>query len=118
MNKFLKEILEQPDAIDNTLEYYISSDGKKALEKLKKKVDSEHFEQIIFTGMGSSYFASHAASTLFNSMGTGSFSINSSELLHYNMSLLKKKIFSLSFRDSINPSFSMKIKISSRFFLL
>ncbi len=100
MNKFLAEILEQPSALARTLNYYTNFEGKMAIENVKKIINKEDFEQIIFTGMGSSYFTSHAASDLFNGLGISSFVINSSELLHYNLSLLEKKTLLICFSQS------------------
>jgi glutamine---fructose-6-phosphate transaminase (isomerizing) len=100
MNKFLEEISEQPDALDRTLQYYINSDGRELLDELKDIITTERFEQILFTGMGSSYFTSYAASCLFNSLGIRSYSINSSELLHYNLCLLTRKTLLVSFSQS------------------
>jgi len=91
MNKFLAEILEQPDAIENTLSYYLSSEGQKLLNCVKEIFSDNKIEQIIFTGMGSSYFTSHAASCLFNEFKIHSFAINASELLHYNLSLFERE---------------------------
>ncbi len=100
MNKFLAEIMEQPQALEKTLQYYLSEEGKSLLEKVKNGIDTNQFEQIIFTGMGSSYFTSIAASTLFNNLGIHSFSINASELLHYNSSILTKKTLLICFSQS------------------
>ena len=61
------------------------------MEKIKKTVSERHIEQIIFTGMGSSFFLSHAASSLFNGLNIHSTYINTSELLHYNLSLFEKQ---------------------------
>lgn len=91
MNKFLEEIFEQPEAIKKMLDYYKDSAGKQILGKVKFAIDENAFEQIIFTGMGSSYFISHAASTLFNELKIYSYVLNASELLHYNLSLLARK---------------------------
>ncbi|VAW10563.1 Glucosamine-6-phosphate deaminase [isomerizing], alternative [hydrothermal vent metagenome] len=100
MNKFLAEILEQPIALEKTLNYYIDLEGKNALKNVKKAFIENDFEQIIFTGMGSSYFTSSAASSLFNSLNIPSFVINASELLHYNHSLLQKKTLLICFSQS------------------
>jgi glutamine---fructose-6-phosphate transaminase (isomerizing) len=91
MNKFLEEILEQPGSIENLLSFYTSSEGLELLGRVKKTISDNKIEQIIFTGMGSSYFTSYAASCIFNELKIHSFVINASELLHYNLSLFEKE---------------------------
>lgn len=91
MKKFLDEIIEQPVAIENTLKYYATLPGKNSLESVRKALCTEKYEQIIFTGMGSSFFVSHAASILFNEFKMNSYVLNTSELLHYNLPLLERK---------------------------
>ncbi len=100
MNKFLAEILEQPSALKSTLDHYVDFEGKDALESIKRAIKDNNFEQIVFTGMGSSYFTSYAASTLFNTLKIPSFVINASELLHYNISLIEKKTLLICFSQS------------------
>ena len=100
MNDFLNEILEQPSALTTTLNYYMDSEGSATLKKIKNSFDEKKFEQIIFTGMGSSYFTSYSASNLFNDYGIKSFVVNSSELLHYNASLLTEKTLLICFSQS------------------
>lgn len=107
MNKFLNEILEQPDAIQNALSFYLSSEGQTLLKRVKKVISENKIEQIIFTGMGSSYFTSHAASSLFNELKIQSFVINASELLHYNLSLLEKETVLICLSQS-GESFEIK----------
>lgn len=91
MNKFLTEIMEQPDSLDATLQYYLSEGGKKKLENLRELFREENFKEVVFTGMGSSYFTSYAASCLFNSLGIHSYVVNASELLYYHFSLITDK---------------------------
>lgn len=88
MNKFLYEIMEQPVAIGNVIDFYSSKEGKRLLKQIEKLIYSEAIELIVFTGMGSSYFISFAAANLFNQFGIHSVYINTSELLHYNLSLI------------------------------
>jgi glucosamine--fructose-6-phosphate aminotransferase (isomerizing) len=90
MNKFLQEIHEQPAVILNLLDFYTSQAGESLLIKAKKIISQYSIEQIIFTGMGSSYFVSHAASELINNLKMYSFVINGSELIHYNLPLLDR----------------------------
>jgi glucosamine--fructose-6-phosphate aminotransferase (isomerizing) len=91
MNKFLTEILGQPKSLKATLDYYLDKAGEDSLKKIKDLLSKEEFKQIIFTGMGSSYFTSYSASCLFNSLGIHSFVVNTSELLYYHSSLITEK---------------------------
>jgi len=85
MNKFLSEILEQKKALKNTLSYFMS-DEFNSVSKLKNK----KFRHLIFTGMGSSNFSSQYSATLLNDLAykVPSYSINTSELLHYQLNLI------------------------------
>lgn len=91
MNRFLQEILEQPEALEELLGFYKTREGIDLLEKADNILKNHKIEQIIFTGMGSSWFVSHAASILFNEMKMNSFAINASELLHYNQNLFERE---------------------------
>ena len=90
MNKFLKEIEEQPGALKETLHYYTEGDGKNSLNRVVTLWQSGQYDKIIFTGMGSSYFISYAATCLLNLQNIKSFAVNAGELLHYQFSLLDK----------------------------
>ncbi|MEP6949622.1 MAG: SIS domain-containing protein [Ginsengibacter sp.] len=107
MNKFLDEIFEQPAAIDNVLNFYSGAEGKKKLAEVKAVIDDNKIEQVIFTGMGSSYFISHAASILFNQLKFESLVVNASELLHYNFPILKKHTLLICISQS-GESFEIK----------
>ena len=91
INKFLKEIFEQPQALKNTLDYYIQGDGGINLEKVSAIWERGKFDEIIFTGMGSSYFAPHTANCILSNSGIVSSTINAGELLHYHLPLLREK---------------------------
>ena len=88
MNQFLKEIMEQPTAIGNIVDFYSGNKGINLLTKIKDNIAQQSIKQVIFTGMGSSFFISFAAASIFNQFGIHSMYINTSELLHYNLSLL------------------------------
>lgn len=90
MNKFLKEILEQTDALKATLEFYESTPGKELIRKAMDLYRNQATTNILLTGMGSSFFTSYLASCLLNAYGIRAFAINASELLHYHFSLLQK----------------------------
>jgi len=107
MNKFLQEILEQPKAIENIVDFYTSAEGMNLLKKIKTTLSEKNIEQVIFTGMGSSFFISHAASEFFNSLDIYATYVNTSELLHYNFSLLKKQTMLVCLSQS-GESFEIK----------
>ena len=90
MNKFLKEIEEQPLALKDTLAWFYQGKGKESLKQVVALWQSGRFDKIIFTGMGSSYFISCAATSLLNPQNITSFAINAGELLHYQFSLITK----------------------------
>ena len=87
-NQFLTEIMEQPAAIGNIIAFYSGAEGMALLAKIKETIAQRAISRVIFTGMGSSFFISFAAVNLFNQLGIHAMYINTSELLHYNLSLL------------------------------
>ncbi len=91
MNQFVTEILEQPESLAATLDYYLSDAGRRKLVAIRDLIRSRDLKRIIFTGMGSSYFTSYAASCLFNSFGIDSCAVNTNELLYYHFSLISKE---------------------------
>lgn len=90
MNKFLDEILEQPDALKDTLAYYEGEAGEHLLQKAINLYKDPEITDIILTGMGSSFFTAYLASCLLNENGIRAHAINASELLHYHFSLINK----------------------------
>ena len=90
-NKFLKEILEQPQALEDTLNYYLYGEGQNELEKVSSIWEQGKFNEVIFTGMGSSYFAPHTAGCVLSQNGIASTNINAGELLHYHLPVLREK---------------------------
>src|ERR1035437_2810284 len=89
MNKFLKEIFEQPQVLENTLNYYLQGEGQTELDKVSAILKKGKFNEVIFTGMGSSFFAPHTANCILSNLGIASKIINAGELLHYHLPLLK-----------------------------
>ncbi len=90
MNKFLTEIEEQPQALIDTLSHFVEGDGKECLNRVVRLWESGKFDKIIFTGMGSSYFISCAATSFLNPQNITSFALNAGELLHYQFALITK----------------------------
>ena len=112
MSRFLNEIMEQPESVDATLSYFLSGEGKKQLEHFRELFSRENPQEVIFTGMGSSYFASYAASCLFNSLRIPSRAVNTSELLHYHFPVISKGTAVVCVSQS-GESFAASLNISS-----
>lgn len=91
MNRFLKEIYEQPTALYNSLQFYSEEKGLAAIREIIKIWNQGNYSQILFTGMGSSYFAGYLASSMLSKYHIPSYVINAGELLHYHLSFLKKE---------------------------
>jgi glutamine---fructose-6-phosphate transaminase (isomerizing) len=91
INDFLKEIFEQPLALEKTLNFYLNGHGQADLDKLESVWKSGKFDEIVFTGMGSSFFAPHTANCVLSRNGIISKTLNAGELLHYHLPLLKER---------------------------
>jgi glutamine---fructose-6-phosphate transaminase (isomerizing) len=77
---FLKEILEQPQALRTTMKHWIESAVQaRVREKLGKLPPS----RVIFTGMGSSLNACLPACVYLNHQGVAATALESAELLYY-----------------------------------
>jgi|WetSurMetagenome_2_1015567.scaffolds.fasta_scaffold01955_6 glucosamine--fructose-6-phosphate aminotransferase (isomerizing) len=90
-NNFLKEILEQPQALEDTLNHYLYGDGQEVLGKVSSIWEKGNFDEIVFTGMGSSYFAPFTAACSLSQNGIVSMNINAGEFLHYHLPFLREK---------------------------
>ncbi|MDD3925913.1 MAG: SIS domain-containing protein [bacterium] len=84
MSDFLHEIREQPAAVKATLDYLLSGGIDDAFIR-----DWRSAETVIFTGMGSSCFAPLTAMNLMAAYERRAFVLDASELLHYNMGIIR-----------------------------
>jgi glutamine---fructose-6-phosphate transaminase (isomerizing) len=91
VNQFLKEIQEQPEALIQAFGYYCTKEGKIALTDVSKLWQSGRYSRIVFTGMGSSFFVSHAAATMLSSYGIPAFALNAGELFHFQLPSLTER---------------------------
>ncbi|MDP4186385.1 MAG: SIS domain-containing protein, partial [Bacteroidota bacterium] len=73
------------------LSFYTEGQCKESMKNIFSIWKNGNYDKILFTGMGSSYFISYAATCLLNKHGITSFAINAGELLHYQFSLVNKK---------------------------
>ena len=80
MTELMKDILKQPDELIRTLTFTLGP-GRAALERAAKLLnDAQH---IYLTGIGSSWSAGLAISSLFHAEGRPALLVDASELLHF-----------------------------------
>lgn len=82
--EYFRDILEQPQALGNTLRRLRVSP---ALEALAARANAGKFRQIVLTGMGASYHALHPLNVALGAYGLRSIVVETSELVHYHRRL-------------------------------
>ena len=80
--EYLRDILDQPRALQNTL---ASLDSSKKLSDLAHLLNRGKFERIVLTGMGSSFHALHPLNLQLISYGFTAMMVETSELIHYKV---------------------------------
>jgi glutamine---fructose-6-phosphate transaminase (isomerizing) len=85
MTTFLDEIVQQPEALADTLHLYTSD-----LNLLVQCEQAFHggYRRILFSGMGASFFATFPAQLQLLSHGIEALAVETSELLHYMQTLI------------------------------
>ena len=83
--EYLRDILHQPQALEDTLE---GLDTPKALLELAARLNRGNFQRVVLTGMGSSFHALHPLNLELICAGFTSLMVETSELVHY-----KKRFF-------------------------
>jgi glutamine---fructose-6-phosphate transaminase (isomerizing) len=78
--EYLRDLLDQPRALENTL---AGLDRSKELLQLGRRLNQKKFQRIVLTGMGSSFYALHPLSLQLISHGFTAVVVETSELIHY-----------------------------------
>ena len=78
--EYLRDVINQPQALEDTLEKLESS---KALLNLVKRLHAGSFHRVVLTGMGSSFYALHPLCLDLINQGFSAIMIETSELVHY-----------------------------------
>jgi glutamine---fructose-6-phosphate transaminase (isomerizing) len=78
--EYLRDLLDQPRAIENTLE---TLDIPKPLSELAHRLQNGSFQRIVLTGMGSSFHALHPLNLQLIDHGFTAIMVETSELIHY-----------------------------------
>jgi len=86
---YLRDILDQPRALDETL---ASLEVSKTLRQLVARFQSGKFKTVVLTGMGSSFHALHPLHIKLINHGLTAMMVETSELLHYTNRLFDPKI--------------------------
>ncbi len=91
MSRFMDEILEQPEALHRTLDK--AGAELAALADVVAKIRANAFRRVVFTGMGSSYYAAFPALAYLTEQSAftahcDALALESSELLYYHGALL------------------------------
>ena len=85
---YLRDILDQPRALEETLAGLDLSD---ALHRLARRLQEGEFQTVVLTGMGSSFYALHPLNLGLIHHGFTSMMVETSELLHYQNRLFDPK---------------------------
>jgi glutamine---fructose-6-phosphate transaminase (isomerizing) len=78
--EYLRDLLDQPRAIENTLE---ALDISSELLDLAQRLQSGRFQRVVLTGMGSSFHALHPLNLQLIDHGFTAIMAETSELIHY-----------------------------------
>jgi glutamine---fructose-6-phosphate transaminase (isomerizing) len=94
---YLKDILLQPEALQDTLKgLQVTPD----LAKLGRQLQKTDFRLVVLTGMGSSYHCLHPINIELTRHGLTSIMVETSELLYYSHQLLDPRTFLLAVSQS------------------
>ena len=86
--EYLRDILDQPRAMKETLGGLEDSDG---LRHIATRLRQDEFRAIVLTGMGSSFHVLHPTHLSLIDHGFVSIMVETSELIHYQQRLLDPK---------------------------
>ena len=89
MAGFTREILEQPDALDETISNLRHI--HRELRPFAERLHCGSLTQVVISGMGGSYSARYPSLIRLNGNGVAAFGINSAELLHYRLNVLNDR---------------------------
>ncbi len=86
--RYLQDLLAQPQALSDT---FAALDRPPELMELAGRLSQTEFQQIVLTGMGSSFHALHPLNLQLIDYGIGSTMVETSELVHYHTRVLNPK---------------------------
>src|ERR1035437_6791132 len=78
--EYLRDIIHQPQALENTL---ATLETSKPLQDVAARLNKGKFQRVVLTGMGSSFHALHPLNLELISHGFTALMVETSELVHY-----------------------------------
>jgi len=79
--EYLRDLLHQPQALENTL---AALETSKPLQDVAARLNKGKFQRVVLTGMGSSFHALHPLNLELISYGITAVMVETSELVHYS----------------------------------
>lgn len=101
MNSFLKEVLEQGDLMQRTMQFY-RADGAKLMDTICKEFIAGSMNRVIFTGMGSSLYAVDTVRSYLTEHGIPAIAFSSHELSRYQFRQVTEKTLVVAISQSGN----------------
>jgi glutamine---fructose-6-phosphate transaminase (isomerizing) len=95
--EYLRDILHQPQALENTLTSLATT---KPLLDLATRLNRGRFQRVVLTGMGSSFHALHPLNLELISHGVTSLMVETSELVHYKSRFFDPKTLMIAVSQS------------------
>ncbi len=85
---YLSDILEQPSVLHSVVEHY---GNQQNWQSLLDELHRDRYDQVVLTGMGSSYYALFPTWLYLNQQGIPTIHIEASELVHYALAMLGER---------------------------
>jgi len=104
--EYLRDILDQPQALENSLETLETS---RELQDLALHLSKGNFQRVVLTGMGSSFHALHALDLQLISHGFTAIMVETSELVHYKDRLFDPKTLIVAVSQSGHSAEMMRL---------
>ena len=109
--EYLRDILHQPQALENTL---LALEMSKPLLGVAARLNAGKFQRVVLTGMGSSFHALHPLNLQLISHGITSLMVETSELVHHNKQLFDPKTLIIAVSQSGQSAEMLRLAQTNR----
>jgi glutamine---fructose-6-phosphate transaminase (isomerizing) len=87
MNRYLSDVLMQPESVRKALAFYEAEGYIEKMNELRKT----RFDKVVFAGMGSSHYCNFGAAIHLSSKGINAVAKSAGEILHYDRNSITEK---------------------------